>query len=185
MKRINFALTLLFSLAVIQTQAQVSQERAQINKTKKELKTERETLRKLEGTKVSELAKTHFNTDFGKVSDPVWKRVGSYDEVSYMKNGKKMESFYDYNANLVGTSRNIKFADLPAKGQKEIKTKYKDYKVGQAIFFDDNEVNETDMILYGVQFDDEDKYFVELTKGTEKIVVNVTPAGFVSYFKKL
>jgi hypothetical protein len=29
------------------------------------------------------------------------------------------------------------------------------------------------MVLYGIQFDDEDNYFVELTKGTSKIVLKI------------
>ena len=43
----------------------------------------------------------------------------------------------------------------------------------------------TDMILYGLQFEDQDNYFVELTKGKDKIVVQVTPEGDVFFFKQL
>jgi len=163
-------------MAVVQTQAQ---------ETKKEAKTERKALRKLEGTNVNEMAKTNFITDFGNVPGAVWKRVDTYDQVTFTKDGKKMTAFYDYDANLVGTTSIKKFTDLPAKGQQEIKTRYKDYKVGAVIFYDDNEANDTDMILYGAQFDDADNYFVELTKGAENIVVEVNPSGFVTYFKKL
>ena len=153
--------------------------------TKKEAKTERKALRKLEGTKVSELAKTHFYSDFGNVPNAVWKRVDTYDQVIFTKDGQKMTAFYDYDANLVGTTSNKKFTDLPARAQQEIKAKYKNYSIGTVIFYDDNEANETDMILYGAQFEDADNYFVELAKGAEKIVVEVNPAGFVTYFKKL
>ena len=74
---------------------------------------------------------------------------------------------------------------MPAGGQKEIKKKYKDYSIGKVIFFDDNEFNEMDMLLYGLQFDDADNYFVELAKGTSKIMVKVNAAGDVSFFKQL
>ena len=96
-----------------------------------------------------------------------------------------MKAFYDGDGSLVGTTSSITFAQIPAKGQKEINTKYKGYKIGPVVFFDDNENNETDMILYGLQFDDTDSYFVELTKGQDKIVVKVDPAGFVDFFMKL
>lgn len=96
-----------------------------------------------------------------------------------------MEAFYDDNATLVGTTSIKTFTDLPAKSQQQIKTKYKDYSIGQVIFFDDNEWNDTDMILYGSQFNDADNYFVVLTKGNDKIIVRVDVPGYVYYFTKL
>ncbi len=62
---------------------------------------------------------------------------------------------------------------------------YKDYTIGPVVFYDDNEANSTDMILYGEQFEDADNYFVELSKGTKKIVVQVSPEGVVYFFKQL
>jgi len=41
------------------------------------------------------------------------------------------------------------------------------------------------MVLWGIQFDDADNYFVELSKGTKKIIVEVSPEGTVGYFKEL
>ena len=41
------------------------------------------------------------------------------------------------------------------------------------------------MILWGIQFDDADNYFAELSKGTKKLVVKVSPEGSVSFFKNL
>jgi hypothetical protein len=40
-------------------------------------------------------------------------------------------------------------------------------------------------MYYGQQFDDEDKYFVELQNDKEKIVVQVNMAGDVSFFRTL
>lgn len=178
------AITILFTSLGIQSFAQQKQN-ADNKESKKELKEERKALRKLEGTIVSPAAKSNFNKDFPTASNVQWRRFESYDEVAFTIDSKKYKSFYDYDANLVGTTSPKTFAELPARGQKEIKEKYKDYKVGPILFFDDNEANVTDMILYGTQFDDSDSYFVELTKGPEKIVVQVTSAGFVNFFKKL
>jgi len=41
------------------------------------------------------------------------------------------------------------------------------------------------MILYGIQFEDADNYFVELSKGTKKIVLQVNTDGVVFFFKQL
>jgi hypothetical protein len=159
--------------------------RSTAQEPKKEKKSEMVPLKKLEGTKVSDLAKAHFNTDFGNIPDVQWTRAKNFDEAIFTKNGKKLHAWYDFDNNLVGTTTIITFADVPADGQKNIKAKYKDYSVGQVIFFDDNEMNATDMMLYDKQFDDADNYFVELSKAKENIVLMVNTKGEVSFFKQL
>ena len=177
-------MTVLFTFGVIQIQAQVNGQE-QANVSKKELKSEHKALRKLEGNNVSQFAKTSFYTEFGNLPDVQWRRDANFDIASFTENGQKMEAFYDYDANLVGTTAIKSFADLPARAQKEIKSRYTDYSIGQVLFFDDNEWNETDMIMYGSQFNDADNYFVELSKGNDKIVVRVDVPGYVYYFTKL
>jgi len=39
--------------------------------------------------------------------------------------------------------------------------------------------------LYGVQFEDADNYFVELSKGIKKNVLQVNTEGVVCFFKQL
>lgn len=184
-KVVIFAMTVFLAMAVLQTQAQVKQEKTQIKGAKKELKTERKALRKLEGTKVSNIAKTQFKSDFSNATNVVWKRFGTFDQATFTKNGQKMTAFYDENAKLVGTTEPKKLTDLPAKAQQEIKTKYKDYTVGAVIFYNDNEANETDMILYRTQFDDADTYFVELTKDNKTTVLQVDMVGVITFFKNI
>jgi hypothetical protein len=179
MKKLAIVLTVfLFAFSLVQGQTKN-------NETKKEQKTERTPLKKLEGNKVSEMAKNSFQTDFKNVQNVQWKRNGTYDEAVFTRDGKEMTAFYDFGGILVGTTKQATWADLPAKGQQEIKNMYKDYTVGSVIFFDDNEVNTTDMIMYGKQFDDTDTYLVELAKGTKKIVVQVEKDGKVTFFKQL
>jgi hypothetical protein len=48
--------------------------------------------------------------------------------------------------------------------------------------FDDNEYNESDMLLYGQLFEDEDSYFVEVQKDDKRIILQVSMDGQVSYF---
>jgi hypothetical protein len=142
-------------------------------------------LKKLGGTMVSEKAKGSFAVDFPNVQNVQWSRVGTFDEVSFTKDGNKVKGFYDSAGNLVGTTQTKAFADLPAKGQQEIKAKYKDYTIGPILFYDDNEPNQTDMILWNKQFDSPDSYFVELSKGTSTIIVQVDMTGKTSEFTKL
>jgi len=152
---------------------------------KKEKKVERKELRKLNGMEVSTLSKQQFLIDFDKVTDIKWTRSSYFDEVTFTKDGKTLKAYYDENAKLVGTTAFVTFADLPDKAQKYINKKYNEYNKGVVIFFDDNEYNETDMLLYGLQFDDEDSYFVELMKADKKIVLHVNKAGDVFFFKEI
>jgi hypothetical protein len=179
--------TFLFIVAVGQGQAQKEDnDKENVKETKSELKTERIALRKLEGKNVGVLAKNNFSKDFSDAKDVQPMRGINFDEFLFTnKDGNRIKAYYDYDGNLVGTTQSKTFADIPLKGQKEIKEKYKDYTIGDVFFYDDNEMNDTDMMLYGLQFDDKDLYFVELTKGPSKIVVQVDMQARVSFFKKL
>jgi hypothetical protein len=179
------SITFLFVFALVQGQPQ-KQEKEKLKETKKEVKAQRVALRKLEGSVVDQRAKDNFLNEFSDAKEVTWKRVDTFDEASFTnKDGQKMKAFYDYNGKLVGTTIHKTFADVPEKGQKEIKKGYKDYTIGQVVFFDDNEANETDMRLYDTQFDDEDNYFVEMIKGPKRIILQVKSNGEVFYFKEL
>ena len=183
------AFILLSSLVNAQDPATIKNEIKTINKQeaalKKEKKEEKKALRKLEGKEVSFTSKQHFATYFPDVTDAKWERSDYFDEATFTKDGKAMVAFYDQKGILVGTTAKISFAELPEKGQKYIKEKYKDYGIGTVIFFDDNQFNETDMLLYGSQFADEDNYFVELSKNNTKTIVRVVPNGQVFYFTEI
>ena len=141
--------------------------------------------KKIQKEEVSQLSKDHFLRDFGNIKSVAWERTPDFDQATFKKNGKEMMAYYDDQSNLVGTTTAVKFAVLPKDAQKEINDKYKDYKVGAVIYFKDNELNDTNMILYGSEFEDADNYFVELNSPKENIVLEVSPDGAVSYFKKI
>ena len=148
-------------------------------------KADREILRKLKGNEVSYRSKDAFYGDFGNIAVTKWERGTNFDEATFTKDGQVMEAFYDYNSKLAGTVQNKSFAGLPANAQKFINEKYNNYAAGAVILFDDNELNETDMILFGQQFDDADNYFVELKKAETKIIVQVNMSGDISYFTRI
>jgi hypothetical protein len=193
MKKVLFASAAIL-LAVISTQANSSgaitkkdskpskEERKEIKKEKKE---ERITLRRREGNDVRYQSKEVFYRDFGNQPDAKWAKTKYYDKAVFNKDGVATTAYYDFDANLVGTTSFKTFADLPAAGQKQIRKDYKDYTVENVVFYDDNENNETGMVLYGSQFDDEDNYFVELQKDNKTIVVQVTMDGLTGYFTTL
>jgi hypothetical protein len=152
---------------------------------KKEKKAERKELRKLEGKQVSYQSKQAFIGDFGKIPVSKWERTSNYDEATFTSDGQVMKAYYDADAKLVGTTSHKTFADLPAAAQKYINAKYHGFSKADIIFFDDNELNETDMVMFGTQFDDADNYFVDLKKDNKEIILEVTMSGEVSFFKQI
>ena len=129
--------------------------------------------------------KQSFGEDFGYLPALRWKRVENFDEVDFVNNGKLMSAFYDNDAQLVGTTTEATFSDLPSRARSYIEQHYNQYSTGQVIFFDDNELNYGDMVLYGNRFEDKDSYFVELINGVERLVLQVFMNGDVKFFKKL
>lgn len=148
---------------------------------KKEAKKE---LRELGDDNVSVLAKDHFYTDFGDIN-ATWKRTKYFDEASFVQNGKPMIAYYDIDAELVGTTTPSDFSAIPESAQRDIRKHFKGYDIGPVTLLDDNEANSSDMMLYGSSVSDEDNYFVELSKGSKTVIVQVNMEGAVSFFKEL
>ena len=151
---------------------------------KKEKREARKELRKLEGKEVRYPSKQAFIGDFGNIPVTRWERTANYDEATFTRDGQVMTAYYDYESELVGTTSHKTFADIPAAAQKNINAKYRGYRK-DVIFFDDNELNETDMVLFGYQFDDADNYFVDLRKDNKEIILQVGMSGNVSFFRQL
>lgn len=167
---------ILSGIAVLLTLAAGAQtdETAQLRHEKKE---DRKEMRKLRGTEVDLQAKEQFRADFGNVSSEVWTREPQLDVVEFVKDGVAKSAYYDYDNKLVGTTEKKTFADLPEKARMQITKKYVGYTIGEVLLFDDNEWNESDMILYGHEFADADNYFVELIKGEKKGHSESRPGG--------
>lgn len=179
-------LFILFAVSVV-TLAANAQQIAQVSK--KEMKEEKKEVRKekrqIAGQQVAYQSKEAFTGDFGNVPNAVWHRDNFFDAVSFTKDGVKQTAYYDDNFELVGTIFPKSFNDLPKTAQDYISKKYAGYQKGKVIMFDDNEFNDTDMMLYGVKFEDADNYFIEMQKGKQDFVLQVTPEGNVLFFTEM
>lgn len=163
----------------------ITKTKTQEMEMKKEKKEDRKVLKVLKGATVSYDAKQSFAHDFVGVTAVKWHRSTNFDEAIFAKGGKMVRAYYDDQANLVGTTYDRSFNDIPSKAQQYIKKKYPDYKVQGVIFYDDNEANQTDMVMYGQQFDDEDTYMIELQNAKQTIVLHVDMTGDVGFFTKI
>ncbi len=142
-------------------------------------------MRKLRAEEVSYQSKQAFAADFGTTNPISTQKMNDFNEFTFVKDGQTVSAFYDIDAKLVGTTFNKNFSDLPEKAQQYIHEKYVGYTPVNVLMYDDNEVNDRNMILYNTQFEDEDSYFVELEKGNSKIVVHVSMSGEVAYYTKI
>ncbi len=148
-------------------------------------KHDRKTLRKLTGSKVSEQSQATFYIQFGNVKDVQWERQDYFDVATFDKGGQQMKAYFDNDGEMVGTSIQTNLKALPIKAQLEIAKKYGDYSVTDAILYDDNNEQISDIILYGTQMESSDNYFVELKKDNRKVILEVSPEGSVSIFKEI
>ncbi|MBI3720137.1 MAG: hypothetical protein HY252_16275 [Sphingobacteriales bacterium] len=151
------------------------------NHLKKEL---RKQFREEKRNEINDLSKLHFEQDFSNAK-AVWNKSPNYDEAVFMQDGNEVTAYYDGTTELVGTTMVKSFNDLPLAAKEYLEKHYSDYTKDEVIFFDDNELNETNMNLYDTPFEDEDNYFVELSKGDKKIILRVNMEGQVSFFKNI
>ena len=185
-KIILYAVATIFFVVV--TNAQTVKDTIKKNQEsilKKEIRVAKKELKKIQRTEVSNETKKQFITDFGNVTNVKWEISEYYSEATFLKDGKLLTAFYDNEEGLVGTSAEKTIADLPTSAKKFLNEKYGDYKVVDIIFFDDNDLNETAMVIFNKQIDDEDSYFVELKKDNKKIVLQVDKKGQVYFFTRL
>jgi hypothetical protein len=149
---------------------------------KKEKRDERITLRNQEDNEVSYQSKEAFYSTYGDVPGAVWTKGKHFDQVLFNMDGIATTAYFDFDAQLVGTTALKTLADLPLSAQNQINKEYKNYTVENVLFFDDNEATDTDMILYGNEFEDADNFFVELKKDNKIIVLQVTMDGRIGLF---
>lgn len=152
---------------------------------RKEKQADRQELRAIQSNVLNEETRQHFYQDFGDVSGVIWSREGNFDKVTFLQNKKTLSAYYNANSELVGTTSAKTFADLPERAQKLINKKYPGYETVAVTFFDDNETNNADMMMYGQRFPDDDSYFIELLKGNKKLILQANKAGDIGLFKTL
>ncbi|MET0638075.1 MAG: hypothetical protein ABWZ25_18740 [Chitinophagaceae bacterium] len=181
MKKIILAASVILSVATMSVAS------AQENKTeKKEMNKEARKLRKTSDQGDVNLAvKTQFEQDFPGATNAVFVQAKSYAIVSFKDGTKMKKAYYDFNNQLIGTTQKKTFAEIPPTAQAEIKKRYPGYTVTNVIKYDDNENNDTDMVIYDLPFSDSDNFFVELKSGTSDKIVKVDLSGDVSLFKDI
>jgi hypothetical protein len=183
-----FGSLLLFTVTTAFSQDELAFNDASNSTSHKITKSQREEKRAIRRekslTEPTYMAEQNFETDFPNATNVTWKKIG-IEEASFTLNGKEMKAFYDYNNELIGTTTPVSFLDMPVIARNYIDKHFSDYTTQSVILFDDNEYNQSDMVLYGNVFADADNYFVELSNNNKRIVLEVNMEGLVTFFKDL
>jgi len=188
MKKVLLAGTIMLTAATA-TLADTSADRRERKEERAERKEVRNDYHKLNRAEnhmeVSWFTRNNFAKDFPEAKNVGYAKTKNFDEVFFTSGKDNLIAYYDNETHLVGTTQKLAFSDLPENAQKEIHKKYSEYGIAEVMKFNDNESNDTDMILYGTAFDDADNYFVELKNDRKDIIVKISGYGYLSFFKDL
>jgi hypothetical protein len=132
-------------------------------------------------SEVSGITKSQFTNDFPDATNVHFESTRDFDKISFMQGAKEITAYYDYQSQLLGTTEKKAFTDLPSNAQNEILEKYSGYAIADVVEFNDNQSNNSEMVLYGNSYDDGDNYFVELKANSKAILVKVDLAGGVQF----
>jgi len=117
--------------------------------------------------KVNYRIENSFREAFNKAKDVKWTKVGSYVKALFVMQHEQVEAFFNYDGELIGTSRAISLEDLPTSAKRTFAKKYSGYNVNEVILFEGK---------------DESAYFISAQKEQEKIILKVVGGG-VSIYK--
>ncbi len=110
-----------------------------------------------------------FNNEFKKVSDVSWSTTNDYTKAMFIKDNTKMEVYYNYNGEVVGTSKSITLDELPVRAKRSFAKKFEGYTVKEAIRLDG----------FG-----EAAYYISGENEKEAVILKVNESNHVSLFCK-
>ena len=133
--------------------------------------------------KVSYFALRSFYTNFGDIPVTQWQSDAAYDKAIFTQDGIVLTAYFSKEGELIGTTHEMSYAQLPLAAQKFITKKYGADSIEKILDYDDNEASDATLNMFGAATEDSDNYFVMLKdKNDKNIVLEVSHAGEVSFF---
>ncbi|MEP6845987.1 MAG: hypothetical protein ABI861_08280 [Panacibacter sp.] len=108
--------------------------------------------------------------EFSSAKDIQWKLTDNYIKASFTWNGQQLEAFYNYDGEMIAKSRHIDPVSLPIDAQQTIAKKYAGYKFDETVEYNAEE---------GQHY-----FYTSLIKENTKIILEITPEGYVSVYQK-
>jgi len=121
------------------------------------------------GETENEKAASNLKKEFANAKNVEWKVTSDYIKATFSWNGQQLEVFYNNAGETIAQSRIIDKSSLPLKAQQFIGKKYPDYKITEAIEYNNEET--------GVSF------YVSLTKDSAKQILRISTQGDVSVYR--
>lgn len=120
-------------------------------------------------TKVSSSILVNFNAVFKEATDVSWLITNDYTKAGFTSDNTKMEVFYDYNGDIIGTSKSIPLDELPVNAKRPFAKLFAGYDVKEAIRFEGF---------------DETSYYISGENEKESVILKVNDLNRVSVFKR-
>jgi hypothetical protein len=117
-----------------------------------------------------------FKADFSEAKNVSWTITSNTQKATFTIDDVKMTAFYNLRGEYLGVTQYVDYKTIPSKAKKEIAAKYKDYAVSEVIKL---ETNGADSSL------DSTVYFVDVKKGSDEVLLRVTPAANVYFFQQV
>lgn len=131
---------------------------------------------------VSSAVMNSFYSQFPDAEIVNWSKIKGYAVADFYSGNSERMAFFDFNNQLVGTGKYISFNRLPKNSIKEIKKNYNNYAFDSVIQYNDNELNDNDLNLFGITLDSDGYYALMKDKSNGKeIVLHITPQGDASF----
>jgi len=125
---------------------------------------------------VSYAVENQFETDFDGAKNVVWAITDNTQKAVFTLDNVKMTAFYSLQNEYLGVTKDVDYSEVTDKAKAVIADKYKDYAVNEVIKLQtpDSDTNF-----------DQTAYFVDLKSSTNEVLVRVTPASSVYFFKQV
>jgi len=128
-------------------------------------------------------ARNNFNTKYQGAKKIVWSDMGANFKVSFIFNDEKKAAFFDERGRYIATSQYVKPESLPLESLKSLKKSYSGYNLVSVMRL------EADEVVVGGQtfsFASHSAYYVvSLKKGSDNVVVKISPKNEISQFKSM
>ncbi len=121
-------------------------------------------------TKVNSAILANFNAEFKKADDVSWVITNEYTKAAFTTDNTKMEVFYNFNGDIVGTSKSITLDELPVSAKRRFAKRFAGYNVKEAIRFEGF---------------DEKAYYISGENEKESVILKVNDHNQVSLFKRI
>ena len=116
---------------------------------------------------------TSFSSDFRGAENVNWKMTDQFVKASFTYDEREYQAFYNFEGDLLGTSRVFAYDKLPKNALETIATKYPypPYKLKECIQYTNVNADKN--------------YYLSFEKGTETLVLQISMEGNVTEFKKI